>query len=357
MSKYHVSPATGNPGPCKAIKACPFGGASDHYDSPEEARDAYEAKQMQHITSKKTNTSVEPGEFDYSSNDLNDYLKTVKGVNVIYRKKMYNALNSDNNEMARLKSVYDDTLEADQGRNALMTEEFKDGFTRLYNNNVTTDQQIGVRPEPHGNSYLNEKIDANADRIKKHFPAGTSESRLRALMTPTDNEYQESRLATLIEYTNNTPEASWKNVMGANSRMTNANEKRYYDAVVERMSDEDRDQFEKNVADHVSRQMITNMPAKAYENNVPVNQDVDDYFDSQWSKGTAEKNLDSVVAMQKQLAEGTITPGKIVGSGYKNPKKVAQRYLDRLEREGRRELATRGRSNSILRMKFQLEKL
>lgn len=43
MSRYHVNPETGEPGPCRAQKSCPFGDMeSDHYDSKESARKAYE---------------------------------------------------------------------------------------------------------------------------------------------------------------------------------------------------------------------------------------------------------------------------------------------------------------------------
>jgi len=49
MAKYHVNPTTGNPGVCKAdptkarARGCDFGqGESEHYDSADEARAAYE---------------------------------------------------------------------------------------------------------------------------------------------------------------------------------------------------------------------------------------------------------------------------------------------------------------------------
>lgn len=46
MTKYHVNPATGNPGACRATQRCPFGSLEeDHFDSPEQARGAYEASQ------------------------------------------------------------------------------------------------------------------------------------------------------------------------------------------------------------------------------------------------------------------------------------------------------------------------
>lgn len=44
---YHVNPATGEVNPCKATgkKGCPFGAASEHYETVEEAREAYEIAQ------------------------------------------------------------------------------------------------------------------------------------------------------------------------------------------------------------------------------------------------------------------------------------------------------------------------
>lgn len=41
MAKYHIN-AQGNPGVCRAQRACPFGGESEHFGSAEEARMAYE---------------------------------------------------------------------------------------------------------------------------------------------------------------------------------------------------------------------------------------------------------------------------------------------------------------------------
>lgn len=47
MPRYHLNPRTGDPGACSAMVKCPFGDLDKaHYDSPEEARAAYEAKQV-----------------------------------------------------------------------------------------------------------------------------------------------------------------------------------------------------------------------------------------------------------------------------------------------------------------------
>lgn len=46
MLKYHVNPATGNPGLCAAAVSCPFGDLeNDHYTSREAAQNAYEKSQ------------------------------------------------------------------------------------------------------------------------------------------------------------------------------------------------------------------------------------------------------------------------------------------------------------------------
>ena len=42
VARYHIN-SKGEPGVCKAQQACPFGDASEHYDSPEAAREAFEA--------------------------------------------------------------------------------------------------------------------------------------------------------------------------------------------------------------------------------------------------------------------------------------------------------------------------
>src|SRR5579875_3211223 len=41
MARYHIN-EQGNPGLCKATVRCPFGDASEHYSTPEQAREAYE---------------------------------------------------------------------------------------------------------------------------------------------------------------------------------------------------------------------------------------------------------------------------------------------------------------------------
>ena len=46
--KFHINPETGNPGKCRAMFRCRFGGNEDHYATPEDARTAFET-QNEHI--------------------------------------------------------------------------------------------------------------------------------------------------------------------------------------------------------------------------------------------------------------------------------------------------------------------
>jgi len=58
MAKYHINPATGNPGVCRVdrskpsapVRGCPFGDDDKHYGSAEEARTAYEASMENEAT-------------------------------------------------------------------------------------------------------------------------------------------------------------------------------------------------------------------------------------------------------------------------------------------------------------------
>lgn len=69
--KFHINPATGEPGKCSAERGgCPFGGEDDHYTSKEAARAAFE----------KTNES-----FSMSLKDMNAQAKTTADEAMIKR--------------------------------------------------------------------------------------------------------------------------------------------------------------------------------------------------------------------------------------------------------------------------------
>lgn len=70
MPKFHVN-GEGTPGPCRAgdgetagVRGCPFGDATEHYDTPKEARAAYEKKMedeaIPEASAKKSEPTIDP---------------------------------------------------------------------------------------------------------------------------------------------------------------------------------------------------------------------------------------------------------------------------------------------------------
>lgn len=56
---FHVNPKTGNPGRCSARNGnCPFGNAEEHYATKEQAREAFEAKNIEEVTVSHKKTIV-----------------------------------------------------------------------------------------------------------------------------------------------------------------------------------------------------------------------------------------------------------------------------------------------------------
>lgn len=55
-------------------------------------------------------------------------------------------------------------------------------------------------------------------------------------------------------------------------------------------------------------------------------------------------DLARLITMRAQLEAKQIPPRRVVGTGYKNPRKVAFEYLDSQIAKAREALATRGRS-------------
>jgi hypothetical protein len=45
MTKYHISPMTGNPGPCNAKIRCPLGASTEHYPDKASAQKGEETFQ------------------------------------------------------------------------------------------------------------------------------------------------------------------------------------------------------------------------------------------------------------------------------------------------------------------------
>lgn len=87
-----------------------------------------------------------PNRFKISSEEkanLENHLTNVTGLNVIYRKKMRSILKSGDNEMPRLKEMFDEISNRERHEGVrLMGPEFRKGFITHYNTNVKPENQI-----------------------------------------------------------------------------------------------------------------------------------------------------------------------------------------------------------------------
>lgn len=60
---FHVNPETGEPGPCRASIQCRFGDKTEHYESPEDARAAYEIQMNNELIESLTSKNASLTEF------------------------------------------------------------------------------------------------------------------------------------------------------------------------------------------------------------------------------------------------------------------------------------------------------
>lgn len=91
-------------------------------------------------------TPKEVKDFDFASGDLERYLATVTGFNLIYRNEMIRILKSEENEMPRLREVFDEIVRRqEQTGDILMTSAFYAGFVTLYNMNVKRENFIPAK--------------------------------------------------------------------------------------------------------------------------------------------------------------------------------------------------------------------
>lgn len=171
--------------------------------------------------------------------------------------------------------------------------------------------------------------------------------------TPTEADLLEAKEAVLVIFANkNFSEVGWNKLMPEKSRMTDKNNKEYYRKV------------EQIAAQRINLEMAVEQKAKifaqmdaygrAFESGVKIPKDIDDHFEKMWAgkaNGLSEEgaisSLNSGKRSLEDLLAGKITPGSIVGSGYKNPKKVATEYLTKKIKEYTRAVETKGRSYSV----------
>lgn len=148
-------------------------------------------------------------------------------------------------------------------------------------------------------------------------------------------------------------EHSWKNVMGAKTPMTEANEARYA-AHLRSVIDSDP-AYSREVGRQARISASYAAYGRAFEQGVDIDGDAEAYFESVWNdpehsfgESSTRKKLQGNTSNLAALESGAVKPSAIVGSGYKNPKKVAKQYLEQERETLENALRTRGRSQSVL---------
>lgn len=173
----------------------------------------------------------------------------------------------------------------------------------------------------------------------------------RILTTPTDEDHQSARDSLRIEVGNAWPHR-WEAAMGPKARRTEANIAAYHselDHIIEQTP------ALKSRLTTFSHSFAKDRSfARAHKAGVAIHPAAEEYFDEQWGsdKPWGEAGVRDELTRATQLREsferGAIKPAKIIGTGYRNPKKVAKEYLDSRVADLQQQLDTRGRSNTSL---------
>lgn len=109
--RFHVNPATGTPGKCSALKACPFGDLeNEHYDNVKEARQAFEQMMSEQtvITHKATDDYEVP--LDIVNDEINPFINDLENEDA--RNAIRNFIKSLNNghRLVMLRDINDAML-------------------------------------------------------------------------------------------------------------------------------------------------------------------------------------------------------------------------------------------------------
>lgn len=87
--------------------------------------------------------SKTPINFDYSTADLEDFVRNVEGLNLIYRGRMVGALRSEDKEMVKLAEIFREAYRREINEDIrLMTPAFSTGFAALFAMNGGSPSQL-----------------------------------------------------------------------------------------------------------------------------------------------------------------------------------------------------------------------
>lgn len=87
--------------------------------------------------------AMEVKDFDFGTGDMEAFLKDVTGLNILFRNKMRGVLKREENEMPRLREIFDDIVRREEEDDVkVMTPAFREGFITLFNMNASNEHQI-----------------------------------------------------------------------------------------------------------------------------------------------------------------------------------------------------------------------
>lgn len=171
------------------------------------------------------------------------------------------------------------------------------------------------------------------------------------LLSP-KNDLEEAKRDTIHSFAN---ERRWENLMGANKNRTDKNTEEFHKRVEADLTDEEKREYNSKALKRANHLASRRFFARSYKegNVLPLNYTINKAFEKEW-KETGEKKAHAELAelhkLNESLDNGKITPAKVIGTGYRNPKKMAKTYLTNQIEAQEENIKTRGRSDaSVLR--------
>jgi len=162
-------------------------------------------------------------------------------------------------------------------------------------------------------------------------------------------DLQEARDRVRVDLGNKS-EYGWSKLMGSNKNMTQNNIREWHeklDAVINGDVE-----LQARIFDEAETIAAGKAYGRAYEMKVPT--ELDEFLDKAWageingfSREKVTENYNRHLELKDKLSKGEISPAKIIGSGYKNPKRIAMEWLDSQIKEEARALETKGRNLSV----------
>lgn len=292
MAKFHIN-SNGEPGKCSATQGkCPFGGAEDHFTSIEAAREQAE-RQL---------------------SDANGWSSKRKGGAPVEEKISIEV------------KVLMEEIEKYENNPARHNYGFPEDEMIRYN----IDQAISERKE----------------KLRGMLPYADF-TYLRSQLSSADKSYGLEQAA--IRIANNDPKLSWESVMG-NQRRTAKAIKTYENVRNSVVSNRPDAQVE--IENWAKKHRDQNVFARAYEQKQPIPEQYDAAFEKNWADPkTGEKfltgELNRLKSDKAEFDAGRLSATKVVGTGLRNPKMIAEEYFAKRESELTRALKTRGRSYPV----------